>query len=81
MVGATISSTVLEPQLVNGTEFDVTDEMLRLCGANDCPGNNVSNPNLEEPDPTLVNKHCLKKRGRKSLCDVYVCVFVKKLFR
>ena len=47
VIGAIISSTILEPTVKNGTEVIPTEEILQFCGANDCPGNNVTNPNLE----------------------------------
>ena len=54
VIGAIISSTILEQNTVNGSEVSPNNEILQFCGANDCPGNNVTNPNLEEPDSTLV---------------------------
>ena len=54
VIGSIISSTILKPNVVNGTEVEPTNETLQFCGANDCPGNNVTNPNLEDPDSTLV---------------------------
>ena len=54
VIGSIVSSTILEPTVVNGTEVEPTEEILQFCGANDCPDNNITNPNLEEPDSALV---------------------------
>ncbi|KAK2160044.1 hypothetical protein LSH36_141g04013 [Paralvinella palmiformis] len=53
ILGSVISSTVLMPtEVENGT---LTDDDIKLyCGLNDCPDNNVTNPNLDDPDDETV---------------------------
>ena len=51
VTGSVISSTVLR-QPPN----EIDDEILGFCGANDCPGNNASNPNTEKPDEQTVRQ-------------------------
>ena len=52
ITGSIITSTVLRP-VVNGSET-VSDDVLKYCGVEDCPDNNVTNPNLEDPDEETV---------------------------
>lgn len=63
ITGSIISSTILKPVLVddNGTSqstdaylMSVDDSVLEYCGGNDCPWNNVTNPNLEKPASHVV---------------------------
>ena len=72
IVGAVISSTILEPTVVNGSEIAPTEEILKFCGANDCPNNNISNPNLEEPDSTLVRNALFLNQKEQILSVLWV---------
>ena len=63
VIGAVVSSTILEQTTVNGSDVTPGEDVLQFCGANDCPSNNVTNPNLEEPDPTLVRLRKMRYSG------------------
>ena len=56
ITGSIISTTILEPTVANGTQEEPSDEVLASCGINDCPDNAFSNPNLEDPKDSTVNK-------------------------
>jgi hypothetical protein len=51
ITGSIISSTVLKPKPINGSEDTPTD--MAFCGANDCPWNNITS-NLEKPPDKTV---------------------------
>ena len=56
VTGSIITSTILQPVEVNGTDAEPSEEALATCGANDCPDNDISNPNLQDPDDETVRK-------------------------
>lgn len=54
ITGSIITSTILKPTVADGEEEEVSDYVLQFCGIKDCPDNNVTNPNLEDPDSETV---------------------------
>ena len=49
--------------------LSVSYETLQLCGANDCPANNLSaNENLKKPEKSQVTLHVLKAFIVESYC-------------
>lgn len=57
IVGSIISSTILKPTEEEEGDYEPLPPsvIMDICGANDCPDNNETNPNLQDPSEATVS--------------------------
>ena len=57
ITGSIITATILRQDPSN-----ISEDALSYCGVNDCPGLNITNPNEQKPDETVVSTHFIHCR-------------------
>lgn len=79
ITGSVISSTILAPQPANPNDTKAPPADWTHCGADDCPWNNVTSTNIEEPSDTTLWTMVGVYIGVACLAILIVGIFVDNL--